>query len=366
MSALRKAGAAPPRKGGGTESRVTVDGFHSQQEGQSSSTPSLLSSSAMPSARQGHEHEGPESVGKAARPQPSPRGSRHQPSKTPARPLAVLEVTNKRGKGIFNEHEERALVRLCTGVESLLRSKAADVSLLWSGMTERTLIRNSNNRGGAGGAWSNHARVESTIMRLYSEASFPADAVALRRQHSERSVAEGRQRALSDSTNDSFVDLAKKSGGSPERNAHGSGPETPAVDDDVSRVHRIFEEGSELVDLSMSLFEMGSEQLLSFVARFFRNMELTDMFQVSFFKLVFLLWVRLTVVLPLPPFVPRRVLPGSIARAMGWTRTGAVSSALLQRMARCAYSPAILGQCAGAVLGLALPRIGAELMMDHT
>eukprot|EP00903_Cladosiphon_okamuranus_P017086 g15744.t2 len=269
---LRKAGAAPSRKACGTESRVPVDAFSSQQ-----GVPPSSSSSS--STMKGHEHQASESVGRAG--QPTPRGSRHQSSKTPARPLAVLKVADKRSKGIFNEHEEHALVRLCAGVESLLRSKAAEVSLLCSGMTERSLIRNSNHRGGAGGAWSNHARVESTIMRLYSEASFPADAVSLRRRYSTRSVVEGRLRALSDSINDSFVDLAKKNGGSPEGNAYGSGCGTPAVDDNVGRVHPTLSEEWKLLDLSMSLFEVGSEQLLSLVARFFRNMELTDIFQIS-------------------------------------------------------------------------------------
>lgn len=273
MNALRSTSAESPRSRRATESRVLR-----------SPSPSLLSSSPM---SQCNEHEGPEPIGRAGR--STPHGSLHPSLDTSARPLAVLKVTNKRGKGIFNEHEERALVRLCTGVESLLRSKAAEVSLLWSGMTERTLIRKSNNRGGAGGAWSNHAQVESTIMRLYSEASFPADAVALRRQLSKRSAAaDRRQRARSDNTNNMYVDLAKKkSDGSQERQTHGSGGAKPALDDDVSRVHRVLTGESELVDLGMSLFELSSEQLLSLVARFFRNMELTDMFQVSFCWVVF-------------------------------------------------------------------------------
>ena len=260
VSALRNTGAALQRNRRATESRV------------SSSPPSSLS--------QCYEHKGSASIGRSER--PAPRRNRSPSPNTSARPLAVLKVANKRGKGIFSEHDERALVRLCATVESLLRSKAAEVSLLRSGMTERTLIRKSNNRGGAGGAWSNHAQVESTIMRLYSEASFPADAVALRRQLSKKTAAEHRQRALSDSTTDVYADLArKKSDGSLERHISDNGDEKTAVDNHVGRVHRRMPtEESELVDLGMSLFELSSEQLLSLVTRFFRNLKLTDMFQV--------------------------------------------------------------------------------------
>lgn len=234
---------------------VPVDGSNSRQ--------GVVSSSC-------YDNERPESIGEAEG--PTPRGvDRHRlSSKMPVRPLAVLRVTNKRGRGIFGEHDERALVRLCTAMEALLRSKAAEVSLLWSGMAERCLIRESNSAGGgAGGAWSNHARVASTIMRLYSEASFPADAVALRRRRNERS-AEGRRRSFSD--------------GGVESNPssdNGRKPSLVAIDDnDVVQVQRVVSETSELVDLSVNLFERSSEQLLSLVARFFRNMELMDAFQV--------------------------------------------------------------------------------------
>lgn len=200
----------------------------------------------------------------------------------PARPLAVLTATNKRGRGIFNEHEEQALVRLCAGVESLLRSKAAEVSLLLSGIKERCLIRKSNNRGGAGGAWSNHARVESTIMRLYSEASFPADAVALRRQQGVKS-AERHHRSRSDNSSGVFADVVKKSGSGLQRKTSVSDSEQPLTDDEMGRVHRMLTEELELVDLSMSLFKLSSEKLLSLVARFFARMELMDRFQVCLF-----------------------------------------------------------------------------------
>lgn len=39
---------------------------------------------------------------------------------------------------------------------------------------------------------------------------------------------------------------------------------------------------SDLVDLSMSLFDLSSDRLLSLVERFFRSMGLTDLFQVRF------------------------------------------------------------------------------------
>eukprot|EP00752_Nemacystus_decipiens_P012174 g10792.t1 len=263
MNVLRYTGSVSPRNRRATESRV-------------SSSPSSPSSSL---SQQCHKHEGPRSIGEPGR--STPQGTRDESSNTSARPLAVLKVTNKRGRGIFHEHEERALVRLCAAVETLLRSKAAEVSLLWSGMTERTLIRKSNNRGGAGGAWSNHAQVESTIMRLYSEASYPADAVAERRLR-KRSASEGRQRALSDSTNDAYVDLAKQeSDGSPERHTYGSSGGKRTVDGELGLLNRMPTEEWELVDLGMSLFELSSEQLLSLVARFFRNMELTNKFQIS-------------------------------------------------------------------------------------
>ncbi|CAN0141309.1 unnamed protein product, partial [Scytosiphon promiscuus] len=57
-----------------------------------------------------------------------------------------------------------------------------------------------------------------------------------------------------------------------------------------SGVHRILhregaQEDPELVDLSMSLFNMTNEKLLSLVQRFFHNMGLTDMFKISDQKL---------------------------------------------------------------------------------
>lgn len=276
INTLRKAGY-------GFQSRVPLatDGSHSQQgvSSPSSSSPS-------------REHGGPESADRAER--QVRRDSLRQLSKTSARPLAVLKAINNRGSGIFNEHEERALVRLCAGVETLLRRKAAEVSLLWSGMTERTLVRKSNIRGGPGGAWSNYARVESTIMRLYSEASFPADAVRRLRLHTrKRGAAKHHQRSLSDSTNNVSVDFAQESGSSTEVNPQGDGVGRQAVDDNkANRVHRMLTAEVELVDLSMSLFELGSDRLLSLVARFFRSMELTNTFKVNHLQGHFVLWVR--------------------------------------------------------------------------
>ncbi|CAN0428547.1 unnamed protein product, partial [Laminaria digitata] len=84
-----------------------------------------------------------------ARPQPQQQQHHHRPVRP--KPMAVLEVMNKRGAGMFTEHEEKALLRLCASVETLLRRKAAEIALLWSGMTERSLIRKGREcRGGEG------------------------------------------------------------------------------------------------------------------------------------------------------------------------------------------------------------------------
>ena len=120
------------------------------------------------------------------RPIPMSRGSSLGSLNEQARPLAVLEVINKRGDGIFGEHEEAALVRLCARVDSLLRRKAVEVSLLWSGMTERSFIRKSAavgavpgaGAGGAAGGGANgggsavdRARIESNVVRQFSDFS---------------------------------------------------------------------------------------------------------------------------------------------------------------------------------------------------
>lgn len=224
-------------------------------------------------------------------------------SKLPARPLAVLEVINKRGRGVFNEHDEEALVRLCACVESLLRRKAAEVALLWSGLTERSLIRKSNSCDGGGGdvATSNSARFERAMMRLYSEAA-PVDGASLG-EHRALGGADsasgdgGRKRAVSDSSSsnpkhadeedDDFLRRRDGSGSVVLDGVVGCGEggRTPdgggggGVDRTLSE-ERAREE-LELVDLSNNLFDLSSGQLLSLVVRFFRNMGLMEKFQVN-------------------------------------------------------------------------------------
>lgn len=219
--------------------------------------------------------------------------------------LAVLQVINNRGKGVFSEHDEDALVRLCACGESLLRRKAAEVSLLWSGMTERSLIRKSNTLGGTGGAWFNYARVESTMMRLYSGASFPADAVKLREKQKRGShtLVGGREDHDGDGDGDrksdqTFIPLSNGShskaglvqvseGGDGRRSSsHGSTASSGGIVRMLSEDS--VEEESKLMDLSMNLFELSSEQLLSLVGKFFRTMGLMDTYQVRlYFVFVF-------------------------------------------------------------------------------
>ncbi|CAN0274865.1 unnamed protein product [Pylaiella littoralis] len=242
----------------------------------------------------------------AGRAEAPPTSSPRRASKMPTRPLAVVEVINKRGKGVFNEHDEDALVRLCACVESFLRRKAAEVSLLWSGMAERSMTRKCNSRGGA---WSNSAWVESTMMRLYSGATIPTDPVLIARSKPGGAAApdggngddddgggggggdhkSDRRRAASDGTHD--VGLAQVGKDGDRRRAGGNsssavsavkGPPAAirgginAMSSEVSA-----QEESELLDLSQSLFDMSSDQLSSLVCRFFRNLGLTDVFQIS-------------------------------------------------------------------------------------
>lgn len=244
----------------------------------------------------------------------SPAPRRRRSSQLPPRPLAVLEVINKRGKGIFTKHDEDALVSLCTCVESLLRRKAAEVSLLWSGMTERSLMRKGDSPGGTG-APTNYARVESTIMRLYSKVPCPNDPVALgeqraRRRNSrvlgddgggsggggsgggedsdgggDRDRSARDRKCLKKARSDSGGDSVRPGGGidstvsATAAAAHGGGGGRSGGIDRIF-MGQATQEESELVDLGMNLFELSSDQLLSLVGRFFRNMGLTDLFQV--------------------------------------------------------------------------------------
>lgn len=237
---------------------------------------------------------------------------RRRSSQLPPSPLAVLEVINKRGKGIFSKHDEGALVRLCTCVESLLRRKAAEVSLLWSRMAERSLIRKGTGPGGAGGGATNYARVESTIMRLYSKASYPTESVAVGEKrtitysaslhgdgggdgggggdhHRELSAGDSTYAnagvGRSNSSNGGSIGSVRRRGGS-DSAVSGKAAVVQGIGGDGNvGIDRIFmgeaaQEESELVDLSMNLFELSSDQLLSLVGRFFRNMRLTELFQV--------------------------------------------------------------------------------------
>ncbi|CAB1117562.1 unnamed protein product [Ectocarpus sp. CCAP 1310/34] len=301
----------PRRDDGGTDPRVSmgVDGFQPTRRGVSQQQPAAWEGGRAPPP-----------------PQPNPR--RRRSSKMPARPLAVLEVINKRGNGVFNEHDEIALVGLCARIELLLRNKAAEVTLLYSGMTERSLIRQRNGGGGGGGgdgeASTNYARVESTIMRLYSEAPFLADAAVpgeqQQRAPSQRDDTAARggdvgggcprrcrrrpQRSMTDTEAPPGMDVGqtgegdgvRRRGGSDSSVSLGTGAASgegegcpsgaggsggggggPGVDRPISAEST--QEESELVDLGMNLFNLSSEQLLSLVGRFFRNMELTDRFQ---------------------------------------------------------------------------------------
>lgn len=98
--------------------------------------------------------------------------------------MAVLQVLNKRGDGIFGEHEEKALEHFCRSVESMLRLKAAEIIHLKAGITERSYIRRKNVATAEGGRGdgtinaedeknqavaSNSACVQRTFLRLYSD-----------------------------------------------------------------------------------------------------------------------------------------------------------------------------------------------------
>lgn len=260
---------------------------------------------------------------------PTTTPPRRKSSPASPRPLAVLEVINKRSNGVFGEHDEGALVRLCACVETLLRRKAAEVSLLWSGMTERSLVRKGaatpGGDGGRGGNPADYARLESTLMRQFSEASPPSpdEDVVVPGEERERGRSSaalgsdgdgdgggvdngecgtsggGRERSASDSAcaNGGACQTSSSAGdtGSVRRRCNSGSAETYGKvmamhygctdGEDVRGITRKFtaetvQEESKLVDLGMNLFDLSSDQLLSLVERFFRNMELLDLFQV--------------------------------------------------------------------------------------
>eukprot|EP00752_Nemacystus_decipiens_P012198 g10814.t1 len=232
----------------------------------------------------------------------SPRPRRRRSSHQAPRPLAVLEVINKRGNGVFGEHDERALVRLCAGVEALLRRKSAEVSLLWSGMTERALIRKGEAAVSPGGGPADRVRIESTIMSLYSKASRTDNGVE---------EAPGEERAMRQTSaalrgggvggggGGGGVDGARDGSGERRRStraserANGRLRETRKNGLEVASMattaglmiarwwRRTAKETAGLVDLDMNLFVLGSDKLLSLVGRFFRSMRLTYLFQIS-------------------------------------------------------------------------------------
>lgn len=245
--------------------------------------------------------------------------------------MAVLEVLNKRGGGVFDKQDEHALVRLCACVESLLRRKAAEVALLKSGMTERSWIRSNSGRGGGhGSASSNYARVESTIMRLYSE-SAPADMILREREKATpgagRAALGGhRSRSPNDGgAADADCDWQTRKGSGNGRHSEASGggggggdscrerlgvsdggltghdsgiggrggaelsPRTVLAgeergegDGDRVPVRAAIEDHAELADLSMNMFDLSSAQQLSLVKKFVCSMGLMDTFQVRF------------------------------------------------------------------------------------
>lgn len=266
----------------------------------------------------GHEFAGAEGGGGSGRGSglgsgwsTAPRPPR--PPKQP-RPMAVLEVMNKRGGGVFDEHEEIALLRLCAAVECLLRRKAAEVTLMKSGMTLRSCFRNGRSGDTAS---SNYARVESTIMRLYSE-SVPSDVIFGDRARGGGSypapVGDGDAggRWLSapgtsgrcysgggDGDNnggdswESVGERAKRAGGAGTGVDYGGGgggeqSSTAAAGVAEGKLRNAMqplrsiavEEDSELVDWNLNMFERSAEQQLSLVEQFYRNMGLTERFQV--------------------------------------------------------------------------------------
>lgn len=274
-----------------------------------------------------------------------PRQSRTRP-----RPIAVVEVMNKRGGGVFNEHDEEALLRVCACVESLLRRKAAEVALLKSGMTERSCRNNGSCGGGGsdadGAASSNRARVESTIMRLYSE-YVSVDAILSEEGEqqapkkmkgaaggddgmggssggngSSKGASGGGRAEVDDFTGEEnmteiesgFASPSGQDGGDDSGRRARDGRWTPAVEGDAAVGNRTHggdegsavstggvegpnggvcrqragiqynpEEDAELMNLNTNLFEMSTVQQLSLMERFFRSMGLTEHFHVSSF-----------------------------------------------------------------------------------
>lgn len=212
--------------------------------------------------------------------------------------MAVLELINKRGGGVFDEHEEIALLRLCGAVECLLRRKAAEVLLMKSGMTLRSCFKNGR---GGDTASSNSARVESTILRLYSETN-PSDLL-----FGDRDRARGSKNAPSTAgggdagSRDAATATGEGADGSKNhwdpvgerlRRASMGNDErswcTKAADSvirlqDSSRLLGAAdsENNSELVDWSLNMFERTAAQQLSMVERFFQSMGLAERFQVS-------------------------------------------------------------------------------------
>ena len=251
----------------------------------------------------------------------------HRPSRLS--PIAVLEVMNKRGGGVFDEHEENALVRMCVSVESLLRRKAAEVALLKSGMNERSWIRRSSARDGiAVTSLSNYARIENAIVRLYSETVQTESALSDRERPPEKvgKLSQGRRSTLNndaieaddifsgrqDSTtntarlassneapsyrndgndgdctstvNDEGADSREKNASS--SNVCGSAWERQEGEADHTPLGEGIEIDSNLLDFSVNMFGLSAKQQLSLVTRFFWSMGLMETFDVRACKAV--------------------------------------------------------------------------------
>ncbi|CAM9356125.1 unnamed protein product, partial [Hapterophycus canaliculatus] len=324
----RSAAASHKKRHDASMAQATAGESQPQPQSGSSHKQKVRVGSPSPSSSRGGVQVSQEGSGPTGGVVKWPRHHIQGLSQTDRRPLAVLKVTDKRGTGVFSEHDEEALWRLCVCVESLLRNKAAEVALLTSGMVERSLVRKSNSVGGTGGAWSNYARVQSTIMRLYSQASFPIDVAMRGRMHmrkkrgstatvhsggdlagggggggflrrslsgSKFASADLRQASLhSDdarraSESDTPISGGKAVVGGGERCSTSSGGKgiscasSSGVGDGVGQILQgeSTQEDSKLVDLSMSLFDMTAEKLLSLVQRFFQYMGLMSMFKIS-------------------------------------------------------------------------------------
>lgn len=218
-----------------------------------------------------------------------------QSAGTRSRPFAVMEVVNKQGGGVFDEAEQRALVRLCSEVERLLRRKAADVAMLKSSMKEHSCQQS--------GKTSDHklsleARVERSIMQLYSD-STSADVLwekkrdlvpwgdryspSLRKENStidQEGIALPANGALGSPSHvqtprvATSVNLPGSDGPSPRP------PRPPAIGG-ARCTGLIPQMEPDLSDWDLDMFSLSSTQQLCLVQQHYRSLGLTERFQVS-------------------------------------------------------------------------------------